>query len=88
MSEERDKNPRAVGEEVTFDSEEEEILDRVANQTHELGILRTELLIANRKINDLTLRLLGNEETPDNAMAPVTSTPRRACQQEQTEHVV
>ena len=60
-----------------LDAEEVEILDRVANQSHEAGTLRTELLNANRKINDLTLRFLGDEETPGNVMAPVTSTPRR-----------
>ena len=75
MSEEGDQNPRAADRQVTLDAEEVEILARVANQSHEVETLRTELLNAYRKINDLTLRLLGDEETPGNVMAPVTSTP-------------
>ena len=62
---------------MTLDAEEVEILARVANQSHEVETLRTELLNANKNINDLTLRLLGDEETPGNVMAPVTSTPCR-----------
>ena len=77
MSEEGDQNPRATGREVMLDAEEVEILDRVANHSHEVETLRTELPNANRKISDLTLRLLGDEETPDNATAPTTSTPHR-----------
>ena len=49
----------------------------MANQSTEVETLRTELLNANRKINKLTLRLLGNEETPGGVMTPITSTPSR-----------
>ena len=77
MSQEEDKNPTAADRQVTLEGEEAEILAGMANQSTELETLRTELLNANRKISELTLRLLGNEETPGGVMTPVTSTPRR-----------
>ena len=77
MSQEGDQNPTAADRQVTLKAEEVEILAGMANQSNEVETLRTELLNANRKINELTLRLMGNEETPGGVMTPVTSTPRR-----------
>ena len=77
MSQEGDQNPTAADGQVTREGEEVEIFAGMANQSTEVETLRTELLNANRKISELTLRLLGNEETPGGVMTPVTSTPRR-----------
>ena len=57
MSQEGDKNPTAADRQVTLEAEEVEILAGMANQSTEVETLRTELLNANRKINELTLRL-------------------------------
>ena len=64
MSQDGDQNPTAAERQVMREGEEVEIFAGMANQSTEVETLRTELLNANRKINELTLRLLGNEETP------------------------
>ena len=60
---------------MVLDSEDEEILGRVANQSHEIESLRARLVMAERRNHELTMKLMEHEESQAIARAPISSTP-------------